>query len=349
MKLKLLPLLILAGLNCSCQMGYLMKSGYGQMKLLSSRVPIEEALQDPRMDEEKKSKLRLAEEAHRFAESTLQLKKTKNYSSYVELDEPYVTYVVSAAPKWELKHFQWSYPLMGKMPYKGYFKKLDAHEEELKLQQSQNLDTYLRGVTAYSTLGWFNDPVLSSMLRYKDYDLVNTIIHELVHATIYVRHAADFNERLATFIGNKGTELFYLNKEGADSPTLRQIQKENEDHHIFSEFISLELKRLETWYKNLPESQRQEKTRTERIGEIQKNFLLHVAPRLQTDAFKSFAELSLNNASLLVYKTYLQDLSDFEYLYEKVGRDFQRLLHECRKLEDNADPESALKALVTRP
>ena len=248
------------------------------MKLLNDRVPIDEALKDPKISDEEKRKLELAQKARTFAENDLHLKPTKNYTSYVKLDRPYVTYVVSAAYKWELKHYQWSYPFVGKMPYKGYFNEEDAKAEELDLQK-EDLDTYLRGVSAYSTLGWFKDPLLSSMLRYKDYDLVNTIIHETVHATLYIKHEADFNERLANFLGNKGAEMYYLKAEGENSPTLLAVKKDNEDEKTFSNFISQELKDLDTWYKALPASEHKEEKRTERFAEIQKRFTEKILPQ----------------------------------------------------------------------
>lgn len=315
------------------------------MKLLNSRVPIEQALQDPSLSESDKQKLRLAEEARQFAETDLHLKPTKNYTTFVDLKRPYVTYVVSAAPRWQLKHYQWSYPFMGKMPYKGYFNEQDAKEEEEDLKK-QDLDTYLRGVTAYSTLGYFNDPILSSMLRYKDYDLVNTIIHETVHATLYIKHAADFNERFATFLGNKGAEMFYLKKEGPQSATLEMIKKDNEDQKVFSEFISGEIRSLEQWYKDLPASEQIEEKRMQRIAQIQTKFSKEVLPRLKTDSFSKFTELKLNNARLLIYKTYMEDLEDFEKLYKKEGSDFQAFMKRCLALENAKDPEKELKNLI---
>ncbi|KYG63433.1 aminopeptidase [Bdellovibrio bacteriovorus] len=326
-------------------MGYLMKSGMGQMQLLSSRVPLEEALKDPKLEDSKKQKLRLAQEARVFAEQELHLTATKNYTSYVELGRPYVTYVVSAAPRWELKHYQWSYPFMGKMPYKGFFNEADAQELEKEMQK-EDLDTYMRGVSAYSTLGWFNDPILSSMLRYDDYTLVNTIIHETVHATLYIKNSADFNERLATFLGNKGAEQFYLKREGPNSPTLKEIQKESSDSKTFSKFISAELKDLENWYKNLPSNKRDEAQRLRRIHEIQDKFVKEIQPQMLTDNYAKFPELKLNNARLLVYKTYMQDLSEFEKLYELVGSNYSRFIETCKSLEKSKDPNQGLKDLI---
>lgn len=323
-----------------------MKSGVGQIKLLNSRVPIEEALKDPKVEDKKKNKLRLAQEARAFAEQELHLAQTKNYTSYVELDRPYVTYVVSAAPRWKLEHYQWSYPFMGKMPYKGYFKEEDAKELEQDLQKEENLDTYLRGVSAYSTLGWFNDPLLSSMLRYDDYDLVNTIIHETVHATLYIKHAADFNERLATFLGNIGAQQFYLKKEGPDSVTVKQVQLENEDQKAFSLFISNELKKLEKWYQDLPASERSEEKRLARIKKIQEDFITELLPKLKTDSYKNFPDYKLNNARLLVYKTYMQDLSEFQKLYDLLGQNYALFIEKCKSLENAKDPNQGLKELI---
>ncbi|UOE99762.1 aminopeptidase [Bdellovibrio reynosensis] len=323
-----------------------MKSGVGQIKLLNSRVPIDEALKDPKVEEKKKNKLRLAQEARAFAEQELHLAHTKNYTSYVELDQPYVTYVVSAAPRWKLDHYQWSYPFMGKMPYKGYFKEEDAKELEQELQKEEDLDTYLRGVSAYSTLGWFNDPLLSSMLRYDDYDLVNTIIHETVHATLYIKHAADFNERLATFLGNIGAQQFYLKKEGPDSATVKQVQLENEDQKAFSIFISNELKKLEKWYQDLPASDRNEDKRMARIKKIQEDFVTELLPKLKTDSYKNFPDYKLNNARLLVYKTYMQDLSEFQKLYDLLGQNYALFIQKCKNLETAKDPNQGLKELI---
>ena len=191
-----------------CQFTYLVKSGYEQAKILARRVPLEEALNDASTSEDVKSKLRLAREAREFAERHLGLTKTNNYTSFVTLDRPDVSYVISAAPEYKLEAYLWSYPIVGSLPYKGFFEEAEAKEEATKMH-SDGFDTHVRGVSAYSTLGYFNDPILSSMVRYKDEDLVNLIIHESVHATLYVKSSADFNERMAVFLGNKGTEAFY--------------------------------------------------------------------------------------------------------------------------------------------
>lgn len=340
MRSRIVFLLGLMFLGSGCQMSYLYKSAKGQWGLLRSRIPLQEALEDPRLGPTEKAKLHLAQEARSFGETELGLSPTKNYTQFVQLDRPYVTYVVSAAPAWELKAYEWSFPIVGKVPYKGYFQEVDAKEEEKNLRE-QGLDTYLRGVSAYSTLGWFQDPILSSMLRYKDQDLVNLILHESVHATLFIKSSADFNERLATFIGNQGTEAFFLHKEGADSPTLKKIRDDNADEKLFAAFMSREIKALEDWYKSQPTQD--EKMKKERLQEIQKRFVKEIKPQLRSESYARFPDLELNNARLLVYKTYLGDLHDFERVFEKMGRDFKAFLRLAKQLEKEKDPAKKLK------
>lgn len=327
-----------------------MKSAYNQMSLLASRTPIEKALQDPTLSEEEKRKLRLAQEVRLFCENDLGLKKNKSYQTFVKLDRPYVTYVVNASPKWELKNYEWSYPLVGKMPYKGYFNEADAKEEAQNLKE-KDLDVYLRGVAAYSTLGWFNDPLLSSMLRYQDYDLVDTIIHETVHANLYIKNNADFNERLAVFLGAKGMEMFYLKLEGPDSPTLKKLRQDQQDQMEFSKFISEEVKALRLYYKNLPDSERNESERQKRLDAIKENFRLQLSQKLITPNYKDFPNKPLNNARLLLFSTYIDKLSDFQKLWEQSGSQFQEFMKRMKSLENSSDPQRELAEIAnsTKP
>lgn len=343
--LKAATFTALAFLLSSCQINYIMKSAYNQFSMMNSQVSMDEALKDPKLTEEQKRKILLAQKAREYAETDLALKPTKNYTKFVLLDRPYVTYVVSAAPKWKLEAYKWHYPVVGSMPYKGFFNEEDAKKEQESLNE-ENLDTYMRGVSAYSTLGWFKDPLLSSMLRYKDYDLVNTIIHETVHATLYIKHEADFNERMAVFLGNKGAEMFYLKQEGPNSPTLATVRNENADDRLFSSWLSVKLKTLEAWYENLPKDQQVEEKRQEQFTQLQEDFKKELLPQLKSDSYKKFPEIKLNNARLLVYRTYMQDLGDFEKLYEKVGGDFKKFVEECKSLEKAKDPAKALKEKI---
>ena len=333
-------LLLLVPVLSGCQIGYLIENGYYQAKLLTKRTKIEKVLQQKELPKETRSQLELIREAKAFAESELKLKPTKNYQSFVQLETDYVSYLLTAAPAYELEPYKWTFPIVGSFPYKGYFNKKRAFEAEQEFID-KGYDTYVRGVSAYSTLGWFNDPILSSMIRYQNYDLVNLIIHETVHATIFIKDAAEFNERLATFIGDLGTELFFLKKEGENSPTLRQVKDFSEDEKIFSTFISEEINALEKWYETNKETL-SEGIKKGRLREIQLRFAKNILPKMKSNHFAGFAKKELNNAKLIQYRTYLKDLSDFKAVYEKYGSDFARFLEYCRSLENSKNPENQL-------
>ena len=145
-----------------CQLGYIAESAYHQADILRRRVPLEQALTDLPLSEKERQRIELTLEVRKFMREDLGLKVGKNYSSYVALDRDYVSYAVNAAPKDELRAYKWHFPIVGSVPYKAYFKKEKAKKMARELAQEKNLDTFVRGVSAYSTLGWFPDPLLSS-------------------------------------------------------------------------------------------------------------------------------------------------------------------------------------------
>lgn len=335
----------LAFVLTGCQLGYILNSGWQQAKLYNKRQPIAKILAAPETSPEIKRKLELVLAASAFAEHTLGLKHSNNYKKFVQLDRPHVSYIVHAAPAFKLESYQWWFPITGHVPYKGYFNRADA-EEEAKEFDPQKFDTYVRGVTAYSTLGWFDDPVFSSMLNYSDHDLVNVIIHETVHVTLFIKSNAEFNERLATFLGDWGTHLFYEEKEGKDSPTLKLIAKEAADQKIFSQFLSQEMSGLRVWYASLGERTPVDEKKNH-LAEILTRFSAQIKPQLKTDMYQNFPTQPLNNARLLAMGTYYQDLVEFEKLGRKLHHKFTDVLAYCKTLEKDPAPLSTLQKFVS--
>lgn len=293
------------------------------------------------MTEAQKAKLRLVLEVKAFSESQLGLTKSPNYTSFIQLEEPHVTYIVQAAYAHELKPYLWKFPFVGSVPYKGYFRKKLAEEEAAGFDKTK-FDTSVRGVSAYSTLGWFQDSVLSSMLRYEDNDLAELIIHETIHTTLYVKSAADFNERLATFMGHEGMKLFFKAREGAESPALALAKKDTHDQKLFSAFITKELKDLKKWYEDNAGKVTDE-AKTAQIKALQARFASQVKPQMQTRNYDDFATRPLNNAILLAYQTYEYSLEDFEKLYVKFGRDFAKTFEWLKTLKNEKNPEQRLR------
>ncbi len=328
----------------ACQISYVTNNAWEQTRLYNKRTPIEQILADSKTKPEVRKKLALVQEAKAFAMSDLGLKKSDNYSTFVELGRPYVTWIVHASPSYQLESYRWWFPIIGHVPYKGFFSEKEAQVEAQSFDKKK-FDTYVRGVTAYSTLGWFEDPVFSSMLGYSDHDLVNTIIHESVHATVFAKSQADFNERMATFLGDWGVELFYSLKEGPQSPTVALILKERMDQHLFADFLKKEMKQLREWYLSL-KGQEPEQEKAQRLNEIQRRFREEVSPKLQTKSFSNFGEIPLNNARLMALGTYYEDLNDFELLRKKLGPDFKVVLAFLKNLSAEKRPESALNSFV---
>jgi predicted aminopeptidase len=340
---------LLSSVSClalsGCQLGFIASSSYYQLRLLSQREKFDDALKDPKIDVETKRKIKLVQEVKIFAEDKLHLAHSKNYESFVLLDDKYVVYAITASFKDHLEPFTWTFPFVGKVPYKGFFKKSAADEEREKLV-NRNFDVVERGVSAYSTLGWFADPLLSSMTLDDDADLVDTIIHETTHATVYIKSNADFNERLAVFVGSKGMEEFYLQKEGASSPVIKRAHLIAEDSRIFSTFISDEIKKLELFYVSNKSSPSLLKDREVKFTELKENFVRYWKPRLKTDTYFGFEKQKINNAVLLNYKTYYQDLSQYESAYNKLGKNWTRFIDYFKSLDDAKDPEKNLKLFV---
>jgi len=329
--------------STGCLVSYLVRSGVDQTKLLSQREKISDVLKNPDLPPAVKHKLQLSLEARQFAEQHLGLKQTENYTTYVELDRPHVSYIVLAAKKHKLEQHLFWYPIVGKLPYKGFFEKSDA-EKAAKDFDATKFDVLVRGVSAYSTLGWFEDPLLSSMLQGEDHHVVALLIHESTHATMYFKSQADFNERLATFIEDIGTEAFYLKKEGENSATLKKIKNEVSDQKLFSQFISREIDLLKKWYddnQHLPDTEI-EVARQLQFKKIQESFIREVTPKLKTTNYTQFAKMALNNAQLLHLKTYMYNLDDLHQLYEHFNKDIRQFLTFCKSLEKSKDPSRAI-------
>lgn len=331
----------------SCQIGYLFHVSYNHLALLNSKIPVDEALQSPTLSDEQKRKIRLTQEVRIFAFDKIGLSKSKNYTEFVDLKRPYVTYAVMASKKWKLEPYRWNFPFIGKAPYKGFYDEQKAKDEADEMKK-EDYDVFVRGVSAFSTLGKLTDPLLSSMLNYTDHDLVNTIIHELVHTTLFIKDNIDFNERLAVFVANKGTEIFYFDKEGPDSKTVQQIRNENEDDALFSQFITKELDELKKWYETFDHTQQitaeeKESLRQKRFEQIKNSFTQNLATKLKTKSYSSFPTRTMNNATLGNYHIYMKNLDVFEKVYQKNGANIAQFLAKCKELNEVSDPETELQ------
>ena len=327
-------------------MGYFWHLSQGQMKLLGKRISLEEALEDHDLTPEVKKKLRLLSEIKDFAREHFGDIDEDIYTSYVQLDQPYVSWILRVSLADQLEAYEWDFPVIGRASYKGFFEKDLALEEE-KTFSTDQYDTYVGGVRAYSTLGWFSDPVLSSMMGYEESDFTALIFHELAHTVLFFEDHIDFNERFAEFLGRKSALLFYLKKEGQNSPTVQKMKTQWEDQKVFSFFMSQEYEQLEKWYEeNTAEDIAIGKTK--RLRQIQDRFVNHIQGKLKTSRYDYFPTIQLNNAKLLPYRTYTYNMDEFETLFNssQVRQNLQLFIDYCSQFEDSEDPEKDLKLSI---
>jgi len=208
-----IPLLLVL---CACSdIGYYWHSTNGHLDLMSKRSYIEDVLADEATSPNLRERLLLVQEIRQFSIERLDLPGNESYRSYVELQQPYVIQNLFAAPEFSTQLYRWCYPVIGCASYRGYYEetRLQAYIEQL---QTEGLEVYVAPVPAYSTLGWFEDPVLSSFIDWPEYRLAGLLFHELTHQRIYIDDDTTFNESLASAVEQRGTEL-WLEARGDDA------------------------------------------------------------------------------------------------------------------------------------
>ena len=320
-----------------CGVGFLWHTAVGQMTLLSRQEPVEEVIQAGKLSAKEEEKLRLILDVRTFAIEHLGLQANDSYTTFVDVGGPYVSYNVSAAPKDALQPYVWRFPIVGTFPYKGFFKKKYALREARKLRK-KGYDTYVRGVRAYSTLGYFTDPILSSMLGYSDYFLMQTIIHELVHQTVWIKGSVSFNESLANFVGRKGTEAYLVWRDGKDSPIYQHYQDVRADAVVFREYMHGIVTRLEALYAS-PLSRDEKILQRAPIFAAAKADYPTVFPRMKTTRYRRYFERrTLNNAVMLSFRRYNRDTTYFEDIFKAHDGDLRRMLAHFATLRPDQIP-----------
>jgi predicted aminopeptidase len=222
----------------------------GQLTIIWNAKPVEQILTDPTFPDSLKSKLRLIAEARRYAVDSLGLKDTENYKTVYDQQGKELMWVVTACEPFSFTPKEWKFPVVGTVPYKGYFDSARAFALRNQLL-AEGWDTSIRNPGGWSTLGWFTDPILSKMLERSEGDLANLIIHEMVHATIFVKDSVEYNENLASFIGDRGAERFLLMKYGKESKEYETYIREDRDFIKYINHMMLGISKLDSLYKSL--------------------------------------------------------------------------------------------------
>jgi predicted aminopeptidase len=305
---------------------YLFQAGKGQLALFNHARPIQEVIKDGRTPT--RIRLLLAEipSIKAFGEAN-GLKPTKNYQDYVQLDRSAAVYVVSASEPLKFESKEWGFPIVGKFPYLGFFD-LGMAKDYAKELKGEGLDVDLRGARAYSTLGWFRDPILSSMIPPGDEaygELVNVVLHESTHATVYIAGQAYFNESLASFVADHLTPIYISVHKGPHSPELAAYEKSEHDSQEAEKLLHDAYEELDKLYKS-------PRPDTEKLAEKKK-----ILQALQT---KLGWKRGITNAALIQYKEYNEGTPDFERVYNACGKDWRRFIDTLTQLNENSFSKS---------
>ncbi len=315
--LSFFTILALLSSATACRLSYVLHATAGQVRLLNNSIPVEEALKADSLGSEERAHLRLVAQVKAFGENELGLKETKNYQTvYLKSPQPPI-YVVAASPKDRLVRKTWWFPILGRMPSLGFFDEKSARAEKERLLE-KDLDVILGVADAYSTLGWFQDPVTLNLLEGSTVDLVETILHEMTHTTLYLKDEADFNEGLAVLVGKVGTLQFLEKTFGPSDPLTMEAQKNLEDERIFCSFLASLLQQLEQLY-DRPISYQEKLNQREKVFEKSIVRFSGIRNQLQTDRFTHFGSAKMNNAYLLSIGLYHRHFHLFESILKENG------------------------------
>ena len=340
-----------AVLAAACSPLYVLRAGLAEARILHARRPIEDVILDPDTDERTRGKLTFARLARIFAIEELGLDAGDSYTTYTHLDRDTLAMVLSAAEQHRLAAKTWWFPVVGRVPYRGFFDLEDALEEQRKLEQ-EGFDTYLRPTSAFSTLGWFADPLLSTMLRQDEIGVVQTILHELSHAHLWVSGSVRFNESFATFVGDAGAAAFFC-AGGGDLETVRCTRARQRwgDAMKFSVFLDGLIADLEGVYNDDALTTEERLAARERIfAEAMTRFTSEVQPTFEASSYANFASTPLNNATLLARMRYYHRLPDFQALLDRHGGDVGAAVASiASRAPGLADPFGALVGSTAGP
>ena len=341
---RFVPFLLITVLTGCASPLYYAQAVSGQMEILTKRRPIEEVLADPATSPETRRQLMLVQRLRDFASQELALPDNRSYRTYADLERPFAVWNVYAAPELSLEPKRWCFIIAGCVPYRGYFARDQAEQFAASLKQ-KGYDVYVGGVLAYSTLGWFNDPLLNTFINRSEADLAGLLFHELAHQKIYVSGDSAFNESFATVIELEGVKRwFQQNGNAKEAEAYRQKIQRRE------EFTALVLKhrtRLKEIYASDSSDAEKRVAKVRVFEELRNDYA-----KLKTGwngyaAFDNWFKQDLNNAHLAAIGLYNQYVEAFQTLLAQHGGDLATFYREVERLAQFPPDERAV-VLQTR-
>ncbi|MGI0116348.1 aminopeptidase [Zooshikella sp. RANM57] len=342
---KVVVLLLLAAVVTGCEtIHYYQQAALGQLDVVQRRKPVIEYI-DTTDNVRLKQQLAVSQQLLHFAKQKLYLPVGGSYQDYVDLERPYVVWNVFAAPALSLEQKTWCYPLVGCLAYRGYYHEADAKATAAQLQ-AEGFDTYVAGIKAYSTLGWFSDPLLNTFIHFPEAHLAELLFHELTHQWLYVPGDTDFNESLATVVALEGVKRWYRQAHpGADplGPLQDRLQFEDE----FTRWLLGYRQQLGAVYRSHLADEQKLQQKHEVIVAIQHDYnQLRQGPWKKWPAYDQWIAAGLNNAKLASIASYYRWVPALQALLAK-QQTLSSFYKACEALEalDQADREAALMEL----
>ena len=335
---SLLALLFLGG----CQIGYYGHIASGHLSVMADRQPVAEVLEGEKLTEHQRQQLLLSQQLLIFAGQSLDLPAKKVYRDYVSLPEDWVVWNLFAAPEFSLEPHRWCYPLIGCAGYRGYFSVARAEREQRRLE-AQGLQVYGAGAIAYSTLGWFRDPLTSAMLQGDDLWLAELLFHELVHRRFYLKGDTRFNESLATAVAREGVRR-WLAAEG-DPAMAAVLLARDQARQVFLALVADVREQLERLYQTGQPPAGMRQAREQIIAELRRRY---DEARQTLPALAGYADWfagPLNNAQLNMVSDYHDQVPLFDAALLGCGGDWRCFWREVEKL---AKLPAAERALLNR-
>ena len=320
--IKLIFFLICSTVLISCEaIGYYSQAAQGQLSIFLGRQNIEELISSDSFPDDLKHKFKEIEKIKNFARLNLKLPVGDNYSSYVDVNRDYLVWNVFAAPEFSTKPSTWCYPFAGCVSYRGYFSRERALRYAEKLE-NQGFDVYTGGIAAYSTLGWFDDSITSTVINRSGNQLARLIFHELAHQVVYLPGDTTFNESFATVVENEGLRRWLLSLRQGDSIDklkLRQVQRQQ-----FVELVTKYRNRLSKVYEaELSDALKREK-KLKLQHRMRQEYVLLAEEWGGDSGYDSWFANSLNNAQLSTVTSYNDLVPNFERLLAKSGGDLEK-------------------------
>jgi len=338
-RLLALPFLAALMFTTGCTtVGYYAQAVGGHLSLMSKRQPLEKVLASDATDEEIKRKLQLLKDARVFAVAELGLPNNKSYSTFVKTDKRYVTWNVVATPEFSISPKTWCFPVAGCVSYRGYFDEADARAYAKGLD-TDGFDTHVGGASAYSTLGWFDDPLLDTMLRGSDIRLTGILFHELAHQLLYIQDDSSFNEAFASFVEQQGVRE-WLRSEGKEE-TLPLYEKYLQRQVDFNNLLQQTRRDLISLYMSLEPVKDLDAEAREEIRLRKKAVFDTMLERYEVlkaerwggfEGYDNWFAREINNARLISVSTYLKWIPAFKSLFEESGSSFDDFYVQAREL-----------------